>query len=52
MSSKNLIVHAIDCKVHSTGVDQKVLEALSRAVSAGADVGKASAPFLGPIGKQ
>lgn len=49
MSTKNLIIHAIDCKVHSAGVDSEVLESLSAAVLAAADVGKASAPFLGPV---
>ena len=45
-----LTIHAIDCKVHSAGVDPDVLNSLTTAVSAAAAVGKASAPFLGPVG--
>src|SRR5688572_8606657 len=50
MLTKNLIIHAIDCKVHSDGVNSEVLEQLSSTVSAAAAIGNASAPFLGPIG--
>jgi hypothetical protein len=42
-----LVIHAIDCKVHSSGVDAGVLEALKNAVLAGAKVGEASAVFTG-----
>jgi hypothetical protein len=50
MANKSLIIHAIDCKVHSTGFDAQVVESIEAAVSTAADVGKASVPFTGKIG--
>jgi len=46
-----LMIHAIDCKVHSTGVDEAAAQAVSQAFQSAAAVGAASAPFLGPIGE-
>ena len=45
-----LIIHAIDCKVHSTGVDQAVVQSAINVIAGAAKVGAASAPFLGPVG--
>ena len=46
-----LMIHAIDCKVHSTGVDEPAAQAVSQAFQRAANVGAASAPFSGPIGQ-
>jgi hypothetical protein len=46
-----LMIHAIDCKVHSTGVDEPAAQAVIQAFQHAAAVGAASAPFLGPIGQ-
>jgi hypothetical protein len=45
-----LIIHAIDCKLHSTGVDQPVVQSAIDVIAGAAKVGAASAPFLGPVG--
>ena len=45
-----LIIHAIDCKVVSTGVDAAAVQAVVDTVKNAADVGAASASFFGPTG--
>jgi hypothetical protein len=46
-----LIIHAIDCKVVSSGTDAGLVQAVIDAIKGVADVGVASAPFLGPKGE-
>lgn len=45
-----LIIHAIDCKVVSSGVDSAAIDAVVNTVKNAADVGAASASFFGPTG--
>jgi Repeat of unknown function (DUF346) len=45
-----LIIHAIDCKVVSSGTDAGLVQAAIDTIKGIADVGVASAPFLGPEG--
>jgi virginiamycin B lyase len=45
-----LIIHAIDCKVVSSGTDAGLVQAAIDTIKGIADVGAASAPFLGPEG--
>ncbi|MEZ2319093.1 MAG: hypothetical protein ACBR15_08875 [Microcoleus sp.] len=45
-----LIIHAINCKVVSTGVDAAAVQAVVDTVKNAADVGAASASFFGPTG--
>ena len=45
-----LIIHVIDCKVVSTGVDAGAVQAVVDTVKNAADVGAASASFFGPTG--
>jgi hypothetical protein len=45
-----LVIHAIDCKAISSGIDAGAIQALADVASKAADVGAASAPFFGPEG--
>jgi virginiamycin B lyase len=45
-----LTIHAIDCKVVSSGTDAGLVQAVIDTARGIADVGAASAPFLGPEG--
>lgn len=45
-----LVIHAIDCKVVSSGVDSAAIDAVVNTVKNAADVGAASASFFGPTG--
>jgi hypothetical protein len=46
MPSKNLVIHAIDCKVHSSGFDAEVIAGI---LAVGSAAASAFAPITGPV---